>query len=481
MSPSPDPPAAAVAGDAADEQVVSLYAKQAKIYPRAVSGPFAGWRWAMVWITQAIFYGTPWLSWNGRPVVLFDLDAREFHLFGLTLYPQDFIFLTGLLVLAALALFFFTAIAGRLWCGYACPQTVYTEIFLWVERVTEGDRVARIRLDRAPWGADKLWRKGGKHLAWLAIAFITGFTFVGYFTPIRTLTVELATLTLGPWESFWILFYGLATYGNAGWLREQICKYMCPYARFQSALIDRDSLIITYDAARGEPRGPRRRGGTDHGLGDCTDCRHCVQVCPTGIDIRDGLQAECIGCAACIDVCNQVMDRAGTPRGLIRYATENGVAQRLTRRQMLKRVPRPRVLVYGGVLLALGTAFAAGIGLRSPFHVDVIRDRNILARQVEDGRIENVYRLQLHNDSGSPQRYVVRAGGIDGLVLAGENTLALDPGRSGLLALRLQLPPEAAQPLRGQVTRITIEVEARTDGHAERRIVREKSSFVVPR
>ncbi|MBL8333627.1 MAG: cytochrome c oxidase accessory protein CcoG, partial [Rubrivivax sp.] len=335
---------------------VSLYQGRIKIQPRAVSGWFAAWRWTLVWLTQALFYGLPWLHWNGTPLMLFDLDARRFHVLGLVLFPQDFVYLAALLVLSALALFFFTAVAGRLWCGYACPQTVYTEIFLWIERVTEGDRQARLRLDKQGWSADKLLRRGGKHAAWLAVALFTGFTFVGYFTPIRTLAASVASASLGPWELFWILFYALATYGNAGWMREQICKYMCPYARFQSALIDRDSMVIAYDTQRGEPRGTRKRG-TDaraQGLGDCVDCTLCVQVCPTGIDIRNGLQNECIGCAACIDACNQVMDRTGSPRGLIRYATENGVAQGLGRSQMLRRVARPRVALYGGLLLAAG-------------------------------------------------------------------------------------------------------------------------------
>ena len=225
--------------------------------------------------------------------MLFDLSSRRFYIFELVLYPQDFIYLTGLLVISAYALFLFTTVAGRLWCGYTCPQTVYTEIFMWVERHTEGDRSA--------WTLEKLWRKGSKHALWLAISLWTGFTLVGYFTPIQTLWVEMQTLSPGPWEGFWVLFYGLATYGNAGWLREQVCKYMCPYARFQSAMFDKDTLIISYDAARGDPRGSRSKKADTKalGLGDCIDCGLCVQVCPTGIDIRNGLQYECIGCAAC--------------------------------------------------------------------------------------------------------------------------------------------------------------------------------------
>ena len=325
-------------------QFVSMYQKQPTIYPRAVKGWFANWRWVFVWLTQLLFYGLPWLQWSGRQAVLFDLDAQRFYIFGLLLYPQDLIFLAALLVLSALALFFFTAVAGRLWCGYTCPQTVYTEIFMWAERKIEGDRVARMRLDQQPWRWSKIWRKGAKHSAWLSIALFTGFSFVGYFTPIRELSVDMARWNLSGWNAFWILFYGAATYGNAGFLREQMCKYMCPYARFQSALIDKDSLIITYDAKRGDPRGSRSRKAdlAAHGLGDCIDCTLCVQVCPTGIDIRNGLQNECIGCAACIDVCNDVMDKVGYPRGLIRYSTEHALEQGWDSRRIVRHVLRLR-------------------------------------------------------------------------------------------------------------------------------------------
>src|SRR6266545_1681897 len=233
----------------------ALYEVREKIYPRAVGGWFAGWRVAMVLATQIVFYGTPWLSWNARQAVLFDLAARKFYVFGLVLWPQDFIYLTVLLVISALSLFLFTAVAGRLFCGYACPQTVYTEIFMWIERKLEGDRMARMKLDQQGLSVPKVLKKTAKHGAWIALSLWTGFTFVGYFTPIRTLAVDGAGFGLGPWESFWILFYGFATYGNAGWMREQVCKYMCPYARFQGVMFDRDTLTITYDARRGEPRG----------------------------------------------------------------------------------------------------------------------------------------------------------------------------------------------------------------------------------
>ena len=464
-----------------DELTVSMYEKQVKIYPRAVTGWFAGWRWAMVWLTQLVFYGGPWLQWNGRQAVLFDLTERRFFVGGLVLQPQDFIYLAALLVIAALALFFFTAVAGRLWCGYACPQTVYTEMFLWVERRTEGDRQARMRLDAAPWSADKLLRKGSKQAAWITIALLTGFSFVGYFTPIRALAAEAATLGFSAWEWFWVLFYGLATYGNAGYLREQVCKYMCPYARFQSALIDRDSLVIAYDSGRGEARGsrPRKADPRALGLGDCIDCTLCVQVCPTGIDIRNGLQNECIGCAACIDVCDDVMGKMGYAKGLIRYSTENGVAGGWTRAQMLRRTLRPRVLLYGLLLLVVSAVFVFSLSQRSGFTVDVIRDRGALARVVEGGVIENVYTLHIANVSEQVRRFRVGVSGLPGLQIVTPTELVVAPTHIGTLAVRLSLPADAGQAQRGQAAAIAFEIASMQDGVPVMR--REKSTFFVPR
>ena len=476
----PAPPAAA---DDDEGIFVSMVQKAPEIYPRSVKGWFAAWRWALVWLTQLFFYGLPWLSWNGRQAVLFDLEAQRFFILGLVLYPQDLIFLAALLVLSALALFFFTAVAGRLWCGYACPQTVYTEIFMWVERRIEGDRIARMRLDQAPWSANKLARKGAKQAAWLTIGLFTGFSFVGYFTPIRELTAAVLALSVSPWNLFWILFYGAATYGNAGYLREQMCKYMCPYARFQSALIDKDSLIITYDSARGDPRGSRSRkvSAAAQGLGDCIDCTLCVQVCPTGIDIRDGLQNECIGCAACIDVCNDVMDKMGYAKGLIRYSTENGVVKGWTRLQMFRRALRPRVLIYGALLTAASVAFAASVALRSPFRFDVVKDRGTLARIVDDGAIENVYRIQVMNRTERPQQYRVSASGIAGLVVSAPPAQAAEAGVASVV-VRLRLPPEAALPLRGQSAPVAFDVAVLApDGERAGPVQHERSTFFVPR
>ncbi len=460
--------------------VASLYASEAKIYARSVSGWFNHWRWALVWATQLVFYGLPWLSINDRQAMLFDLVARRFYIFNLVLYPQDLIYLTGLLVISALSLFLFTAVAGRLWCGYACPQTVYTEVFMWVERKIEGDRIARMRLDKAPWSLPKLARKSAKQGAWIAIGLWTGFTFVGYFTPIRELAREVIGFSLGPWELFWVLFYGFATYGNAGWMREQVCKYMCPYARFQSAMFDRDTLIVTYDAQRGEGRGSRPRTDTPaqyqaKGLGDCIDCTLCVQVCPTGIDIRNGLQYECISCSACIDVCDSVMDKMNYPRGLIRNSTQNGLEQNLTRNAMFRRILRPRVLVYTAVLAVLSVGMLWSLIARPLFKVDVVRDRGAIARVVGQGQVENVYRVQIMNATEDSQRYALRVTGLAGARIVSETQMVVNPASAGWFPVRVQMPPGAASAGLHPISFVVVAQGGQQDE------VTEKSVFLVPR
>ena len=392
------------------ESEVRLYEAQQKVYPREVTGRFNRLRVMAVVALLGLFYGLPWLQWDDRQAVLFDLPARKFHILGLTFFPQDFYLLAWLLVIAALSLFFFTALAGRLWCGYACPQTVWTETFVWMERLFEGDRPQRMKLDKAPWSIEKVLRKGGKQAAWITFSSFTGLTFVGFFTPIRELVPAAASSTLGGWETFWVLFYGFATYGNAGYMREQVCKYMCPYARFQGAMFDRNTLVISYDTARGEPRGSRRRGSDarSQGVGDCVDCTLCVQVCPTGIDIRQGLQLECIACAACIDACDSVMDRMQSPRGLIRYATDNSMAGQRT------RVIRPRTLVYALALTLLSVVFIFAVQQRRLIEVDVLRDRNALYRQVDAETVENVYTVRMINKDEQAHRVRFAVQGLEG-------------------------------------------------------------------
>lgn len=445
-----------------------------KVYMRSVTGVFARWRWALVWFTQVLFYGLPWLSWNDRQAVLFDLAARKFHIFGLILYPQDFIYLTALLIISAMSLFLFTTVAGRLWCGYACPQTVYTEIFMWIERKIEGDRARRMKLDALPFSAHKFRIKATKQALWILVALWTGFTFVGYFTPIRDLLGQIASVSLGPWQTFWILFYGFATYGNAGFLREQVCKYMCPYARFQGVMFDKDTWVITYDPGRGEPRGAKSRKNPQAGQGDCVDCSLCVQVCPTGIDIRDGQQYECIGCAACIDACDQVMSKVGSPKGLIRYDTLNGMENGLSRAQLWRRVFRPRVLVYSAILLTVTTILFAHIATRVPLKVDVMRDRGALSREVKNGIIENVYRIMLISSVEKERTFTISVEGLPTVRIDSDTSVTLAPAANRMVAVRVQAEPDSGE---AGSNRIEFVVTAEDDPSV---VQRARTSFFLP-
>ncbi len=459
-----------------DEVMVSLYAAHQKIYPRSVKGVFTNWRWIMVWVTQIVFYGLPWLEWGQRQAVLFDLGVRRFYIFGLVLYPQDLIYMTGLLIIAALSLFLFTAVAGRLWCGYACPQTVYTEIFLWFEKLAEGDRSARIRRDEGPLTAEKFGRKFAKHGLWILFSLWTGFTFVGYFAPIRELAADILANNMSAWGYFWVLFYGFATYGNAGYMREQVCKHMCPYARFQSAMFDKDTLIVTYDEQRGEPRGARSKKAdiSKLNLGACVDCGLCVQVCPTGIDIRKGLQYECIGCGACADVCDTVMDKVGYPRGLVKYSTENAMKNRWTAKQTLRHVFRPRILVYTSILTAIVLAIFVSLAMRTPFKVNVVRDRGVMARVVEEGKTENVYRLQVMNATENDQHYKFTVSGLPNLVITSETTFKVESTKAITVPVRVQAPFGIAEPGSHE---IHFEIES-LDSPGK---LSEKSTFMIPK
>jgi len=400
----------------AEDVEQGLFAAHQKVYPREVSGRFARLRILSVLALLGFYYAMPWVTWAGRQAVLFDLPGRKFYIFGITFFPQDFILLTWLLIIAALSLFFFTALAGRLWCGYSCPQTVWTEAFIWMERLAEGKRQRRIKLDKGPWTAEKIARKSFKQLLWLSFAAYTGFTFVGFFVPIRELAAGVFTGDLSGWEYFWIAFYGFATYGNAGFMREQVCMYMCPYARFQSAMFDRNTLIISYDATRGEPRG---RGTTYRGpgKGDCIDCTLCVQACPTGIDIRKGLQYECIACAACIDACDAVMDKIGAPRGLVRYSTQAEIEGAPT------RIFRPRILAYGAGLAILVGGFAWTVAHRAPVNIDVLRDRNTLYRELDDGRVENVFTIRIINKDQRAHTFRVAALDLPGATVDSDSPI----------------------------------------------------------
>jgi len=421
------------------EEQQGLYAKREKIHPRIVLGYFTRLKALSGVILLGLYYISPWLQWDGEQALLFDLPARKFHIFGLTFWPQDFIYLSFVLIIAAVTLFLFTTLAGRLWCGFACPQTIWTDAFLWMERLVEGDRAKQIKLDNAPLSFRKIRIKATKHTLWLVFALFTGFTFVGFFTPIDELTQEIMTFNLGEWETFWLFFYSFATYGNAGWLREQVCIYMCPYARFQSAMFDKDTMIIAYDEKRGEARGTRKRDNKDYknkGLGDCIDCTMCVQVCPTGIDIRNGLQYQCISCSACVDVCDEIMDKMDYPKGLIRYTTENRLNGIPT------HIVRPRLFVYGGILLAIFIGLGYAISTRSLVELDVIRDRSRLFIETDAGLIENVYRLRIMNKDNHPHVYDVAATGIEGLKFAKEHKIEVESGDVITLPVRLVANPD---------------------------------------
>ncbi|MEX8507513.1 MAG: cytochrome c oxidase accessory protein CcoG [Leptothrix ochracea] len=455
------------------------------IQARSVSGRFSHWRWAMVWLTQLSFYGLPWLSLDGHQALLFDVESRRFFLFGMVLYPQDLIWLTLLLVISALLLFFATALAGRVWCGFACPQTVYTEIFQWLEYRLEGDRHARLRLDASPWTADKLLRRGSKQLAWITLAAWTGFTFVGYFSPILDLSHAALALDMGPWEGFWILLYGTATWLNAGVLREQVCQYMCPYGRFQGSMMDQDTLIVGYDALRGEPRGGRARPA-DHrasGLGACVDCTVCVQVCPVGIDIRHGVQASCIACGACIDGCNTIMDKLHAPRGLIRFDSPQAFAGQ----PATPLWQRPRVLIYAGALLLLSTLLVSGLMHRPTLRANVLRDRTVMARQVDGGAVENIYRIQVMNSANHPRQVRLSVNPDDGLSLSSTpDTLHLGPAEADFVVVTLRLNAQAVQAAQAKgvlVRPVQVRLTATQPDqpHEPPEQIAEDSTFLIPR
>jgi len=475
-----------------------LYVSEKKIYPREIKGRYQRLQRLALLVLLGLYYGVAWLNWDGRQAVLWDLPARKFYIFNLVFWPQDFIFLALLLIMAGLSLFFFTALAGRLWCGYACPQTVWTEAFLWVEQKLEGDRNQRMKLDASPWNGNKILRKFGKHSLWLILALWTGFTFVGYFTPIKELADRFLPFSWSGWETFWVLFYSFATWGNAGFMREQVCKYMCPYARFQSAMFDRNTLIIAYDSLRGETRGSRRKGSlpsvlerargllplsklNDHGfvpfevsdtkpapeeLGDCIDCTLCVQVCPTGIDIRNGLQYECIACGACIDACNSIMDKLEYPHGLIRYTTQHQLEAKAS------HVLRPRIIVYGVLLLGLFAVFAVGIAKRSPLIVDVMRDKQLYHLN-DDGNIENAYTLRVINKDNHAHTYKVSVDSHADIEIEHfAGNISLDPEEVQTLPITLVAKPGKVK----GVAEVKFILE-QTDGDAK---VTEESRFIAP-
>ncbi|MGB3623896.1 cytochrome c oxidase accessory protein CcoG [Ketobacter sp. MCCC 1A13808] len=456
--------------DAGSNEQIDLYQKREKIYQRHLSGFFQNIRVITIWITLGVYFLGPWLTWDGRQGVLFDLPERKFYIFWFTFWPQDFLYLAWLLIIAAFALFFVTAVAGRIWCGYTCPQTVWTTFFMWIEYITEGDRHQRIRLDAQPWSVSKAIKKLSKHSLWLILAFFTAFTFVGYFAPVRELWSDLYHFNVSGWVWFWLAFFTVCTYSNAGWLREQVCIYMCPYARFQTVMFDRDTLIVTYDEKRGEPRGARKKTAEPEQLelGSCINCKMCVQVCPTGIDIRNGLQIECIGCAACIDACDSIMDQMEYPRGLIRYSTENAIVGDKT------RIVRPRIVAYALLLVILCGSFVYMVFSRVPLELDIIRDRNALFRENWEGHIENVYTLKIMNKTQLAQNYDVIVSGLNNMVPHIPGNIHARPGELLTVTVTLEV---ALEELEKRNTTIYFTVKSNTQPSQE---VTEESRFLGP-
>lgn len=454
------------------EAKLELYRKKGKIHAKAIEGRFNTLRWAMVWFTQIIFYGAVWLNWesNGaiRQAILFDIAHEKLYLFGLVLWPQDALLLAFALISAATALFLVTALAGRLFCGFACPQTVYTMIFTWIEARVEGDHLARLKLDQGPMSGRKLLLKATKHGLWILVAAWTAITFVGYFTPIRELLPTIFVLETGPWEAFWLIFYAVFCYVQAGLAREAVCQHMCPYSRFQGVMFDPTTANVSYDRQRGEPRNVKHQAGA---TGDCIDCGICVQVCPTGIDIRDGLQYQCINCGLCIDACDQVMDKIGAPVGLIRFASERELAGQPKPKGLRSR---PRVALYASLLLMVSGLGVWTVSQRSPLLVDVLRDRGALLRETSEGRIENAYTLKLMNLDDVSRKFKVAVNGLPGLEIVGVDEFSAEPGSIHPVSITVSAPGDSEQ---SGIQPIHFEIVAKHDPAIR---VQEKSSFVLP-
>ncbi len=398
-----------------------LYAKRQQIYPKLAHGNFRTVKWIVMAMTLSVYYLLPWLRWNrgeGIPnqAVLADFESEKFYFFFIEIWPQDIHFLAGLLILASLALFLVTALLGRVWCGYTCPQTVWTDLYIWVERAFEGDRAARMRLDRSPWDFNKFWRKLGKHTIWLVIAFWTGGAFILYWHDAPTVARGWFSGE-APLSAYWFAaILTLTTYFLAGWMREQVCTYMCPWPRIQGALTDEHALNVTYRYDRGEPRGPKRKSQSWEDRGDCIDCDQCVQVCPVGIDIRNGSQLECIHCALCIDACDEMMIKVGRPTGLIAYDTDIAVAARAAHKTPPKyRVLRSRTLLYAILIAAIGGLMVWGLATKATLEVNVLKDRSPPYVTLSSGEIQNGYTLKLVNKISEPRTMRVHLSGIDGL------------------------------------------------------------------
>ena len=417
-----------------------LYVSRIKVYAKAVRGRFRQIKWAVLILLLGIYYVVPWLRWDRGPgvpdqAVLIDMPGRRAYFLWIEIWPQEIYYLTFVLMLGAFGLFLATSIGGRVWCGFTCPQTVWTDLFMWVERVIEGDRGARIRLDKAPLSRAKVLRKGAKHAAWLLIAALTGGAWIMYFNDAPTVTRAILSGEASFAQYFFFGLFTATTYLLAGFAREQVCTYMCPWPRFQAALLDQDSYVVTYERWRGEPRAPHKKGQSFEGRGDCIACNNCVAVCPMGIDIRDGLQLECIGCGLCVDACNDVMDRIGRPRELITLDTERNQQLRIQGLPPVTRILRSRTLIYAAILVLIGIGVLIGLSARSSVDLNVLHDRNPLFVTLSDGSIRNGYTVKILNKSHALRQYALEVGGLPGMTVSvlGEDGLVL-PARPDTVA-----------------------------------------------
>ncbi|MFV0575852.1 MAG: cytochrome c oxidase accessory protein CcoG [Vibrio sp.] len=409
-----------------------------KIYVRKTQGKFQKLRRYGGWFLMALFCLLPWLTYDGRQAILFDLAKQQFVFFGASFFPQDLTLLAIIFMIAAFGLFFLTTFLGRVWCGYLCPQTVWTFIFIWFEEKLEGPANKRRKQDNSKYTQDLIIRKTIKHIAWWVVSIITGLVFVGYFIPIRELFVDFVTFDINFWPAFWVWFFAVCTYGNAGWMRSIMCLHMCPYARFQSAMFDKDTYIVGYDVKRGEQRGPRsRKAEKPAHLGDCIDCNLCVQVCPTGIDIRNGLQYECINCGACIDACDETMDKMNYPKGLISYTTEHKLEGHKT------KVMRPKLIGYGVIFALMIGLFATQVATVEPVNMSVLRDRNQMYRMDDQGWVENTYTLKILNKTQQQQTYHIDVKGLSDVKWFGSQTIVIPAGQLFSKPISLAVDPDS--------------------------------------
>ena len=435
-----------------------------RIYVRESKGTFQKLRRYGSWFLLLLFGLTPWIPYGNRQAILLDIGSQQFNFFGTTLYPQDLTLLALLFMIAAFGLFFITTFLGRVWCGYLCPQTVWTFMYIWFEEKLEGSANKRRKQDSKKLTSNLVFRKLVKHIAWLVIALITGLTFVGYFVPIKSLVIDFLTVNSTFWPGFWVVFFALCTYGNAGWMRSIVCLHMCPYARFQSAMFDKDTYIVGYNPLRGETRGPRSRKAEPKkmGLGDCIDCDLCVQVCPTGIDIRDGLQYECINCGACIDACNNTMARMGYEKDLISYTTRHRLSGNST------KVMRPKLIGYGSIMILMIALFFLQVVSVEPVGMSVLRDRNQLFKINSNGLVENTYTIKVINKTQQPQNYQLKVTGLSDVAWYGKQTIQVAPGEVlnlpislGIESDKLNSPVSTIQFILTDSNQFAIEVESR--------------------